>query len=207
MQKNVAISELVNLVSINRRQVGKKMRKLCSSPTRRQISMKLVSSLLSHPSRQYKFVDELLADLLESAWLTLIVYFSLFTVFFVCIRSNALVDPSQSLKCSNVGTKSEALIDLTKTIESILTRLGLDRTSFVCYSTLYDLLRLGRKSPTSKRFASNFVDSIRFLYQILKIFTTTKRKVQFLTFKNNQSINFFHKYIFHKYIFHFFDYS
>lgn len=127
--------------------------------SRRQITSKLVSSILLLRRRdtpRQRFVDELIADLLSSAWITLAAYFFLFIVFYLSIKADLLLDPAQRIECHKNDVKSDSsLTDLTRRIDSILHRLDLDKTTFVCYSTLFELLHTGRRSPASKRLVSN----------------------------------------------------
>ena len=130
------------------------MKNLYSSPTRRSI-MKLFGSTMCR-SRKYKFWDDLVEDLLESAWFTLVVYFILFVCFYITIRFNYIHDPSQSIDChsssATKNTSQDNLIALSKTVQSILEKIGFQRTTFLCYSTLFELLHHGNLSPTSQRY-------------------------------------------------------
>lgn len=135
--------------------------------SRRQIISKLVSSLLFLRRRdtpRQRFVDELIADLLSSAWITLAAYFFLFIVFYLSIKADLLLDPAQRIEClNNNNIKSDSsLTDLTRRVDWILHRLGLDKTTFVCYSTLFELLHTGRRSPASKRLLPNRLIFIKF---------------------------------------------
>jgi hypothetical protein len=99
------------------------------------------------------FLVELLEDLYLSFIYTIFIYFVLLFTFYSMIHLNLLTDPAQSInldnKCSIQSNSSSNIqqleqqndmIILTSIAESILTSKNLKY--FLCYRTLFDLLRL-----------------------------------------------------------------
>lgn len=132
-----------------------KMKKATNnSPTK--INIKLWNSLwIRCRKKDYQFVTHLIQDLLHSATLTIFIYFLFLSLFYLSIKSTYLTDPCQSFELNCHGSSSPQNLNdlgqLTSIIEQILIRLNLSKTSFVCYSTLFELLRLKPDLHSSKR--------------------------------------------------------
>lgn len=132
------------------------MRQLLSSPTRRSI-MKMFGPMLCR-SRPHKFWDEFVEDLLKSAWLTLVVYAVCFALLYASVRFSFISDPSQSIECHPTtiddrrNTSRNDLVELTRIVQSVMDKADFQSTTFVCYSTLFELLHQGKLSPDSQRF-------------------------------------------------------
>lgn len=114
------------------------------------------------------FANELAEDLLYSAYVTLCVYFVLIVMFYGFIRFNSLQDPSQSIDmhelCSirrheNVNA-TESFTDLNiliKIVDSVLAKTHSNKY-FVCYRSLYELLRLSDAHRFDSTSTSNRID-------------------------------------------------
>lgn len=131
------------------------MRSFSWSPARRRLK-KLFEA---RRTRRLKFWDELVEDLLKSAWTTLVVYFLFLLTFYLTIRFDLIADPSQLIaddECSRESISIDSghdrnLVELTRTVHSILDSIDLQTSTFLCYSTLFDFLHYGRLPSTSKR--------------------------------------------------------
>lgn len=102
------------------------------------------------------FFNQLITDLVQSAFITLALYFLIFVLFYVLIDLNNLNDPSQSVKCSSESSKNKTvtqdLVKLATIIDIILSKTN--EKYFICYQSLIYLLN----NKTSYIYEQNRLD-------------------------------------------------
>jgi hypothetical protein len=106
-----------------------------------------------------RFISRLLEDVIASILITAIIYFVALVFLYAQITSNRLADPSQLLnldaKCDNMklvsSNESDVFNDMSILSTFIVNTLDkLDQKYFICYRTLYELLRLADRNKNQR---------------------------------------------------------